>query len=248
MKKLITITTIALFSIQVIASERALIFATEATYPPFVSMSANNQMQGFDVDIANAVCQQMNRSCQFVNAPWDSLIPSLEIGKYDVLFGGMAITAERAKVVDFTESYYQNSVTFVVNKNHPLTLTDAGLKGKTIGVQRGTTFQTYLKKKYAYNIVIKPYVSNMQALLDLKNGRLDGALMDTPVADNWLKEAGNQDFKMEGQFYNVKYFGPGNAFAVQKGNTQLLNDINNALNTIKANGTYQKIENQYFKN
>lgn len=224
--------------------QKTLIFATEATYPPFVSISPNGQIKGFDAEIVQALCKQMHRHCKLVNAPWDSLIPSLQIGRFDALFGGMGITKAREHVVDFTKPYYENSVTFVVKKGSEFSLSN--IKGKTIGVQVGTTFAKYLMVKYGNQITIKTYQSNMTALIDLKAGRLNAVFLDKPVAALWLKKPANKNYTDEYAITNPTYFGLGNGIAINKNNPQLVNDLNKALIEIKANGTYTKIVNQWF--
>ncbi|MCF6766259.1 transporter substrate-binding domain-containing protein [Thiotrichales bacterium 19S3-7] len=224
--------------------QKPLIFATEATYPPFVSMSSNGQIKGFDAAIIEALCTQMQRNCKLVNAPWDSLIPSLQIGRFDALFGGMGITKAREKVVDFTNPYYENSVTFVIKKGSDFSLNT--IKGKTIGVQVGTTFAKYLMMKYGNQITIKTYQSNMTALIDLKASRLDAVFIDKPVAKLWLDKSDNSDYMDKYSITNTTYFGTGNGIAVNKNNPKLVKQLNSALADIKANGTYQKIVHQYF--
>lgn len=222
-------------------------WASEASYPPFEFIAANGQMQGFDIDIAHALCQQMQVKCSFSNIPWESLIPSLKLGKYDMLIGSMAITPERQLQVDFTNSYYQNTASFIAPKKSGLTISPEGLKGKTIGVQGGTTFANYLYGVYNNALRVNNYASQQEAFLDLKSGRVDAVLADTPVAKQWLKEAGNQDYAVAGQpINNPQYFGPGNGIAVKKGNTELLTKLNAALAAIKANGVYHKILQTWF--
>lgn len=224
-----------------------LTFATEATYPPFVSMTADQEMVGFGPDVVQAVCKQMHKTCDMVNAPWDSLIPSLKMGKYNALFGGMAITKARQAVVDFSLPYYQNAITFVVNKKNPLTISTTGLKGKVIGVQGGTTFQQYLQTVYGNSVTLKTYASNMTALLDLKSGRVNAVFIDKPVAVAWLKKPDNQDYTSEGNIVDPSLFGPGNAIAINKGNTALKAAIDKAITTLKKNGTLKKLQQKWFK-
>src|SRR5690606_17599012 len=88
-------------------------FAMEATYPPFEYVDASGNIKGFDVDIANALCQQLKAQCEFSNQPFNSLIPSLQLGKFDAIISALGITTERAKQVSFTNPYYQPSGSFV---------------------------------------------------------------------------------------------------------------------------------------
>ena len=247
MKKLLTMTILVLcLSVQALQA-KTLTFATEATYPPFVSMNADsNNLVGFGPELVQAVCQEMKVQCNLVNAPWDSLIPSLAMGKYDALFGGMAITKAREKVVDFSLPYYQNSITFVVNKKSPLTVSEASLKGKTIGVQGGTTFQQYLQVKYGKAVKLKTYASNMTALLDLKSGRVDAVFVDKPVAALWVKKEANKDYKMVGNIYDEKMFGPGNAIAINKNNAALKQALDKAIVALQKSGKLKQLQEKWF--
>lgn len=221
-------------------------FATEATYAPFAFMQANGQITGFGTDIVHAVCRQMRKKCELINAPFDSLIPSLQLGKYDALFGGLQITPSRKKVVNFSHNYYDDTVTFVIKKQNNFTIDTAGLKDKIIGVQVGTTYAQYLQQKYGKEITLKTYASDMNAFLDLKEGRIDAVFTDKPVGITWIKKQKSQQFITKGNIIDHQLFGQGYGFAIRKGNTKLLHSINQALTTIKENGEYTKIVNKWF--
>ena len=220
-------------------------FATEATYPPFVSMTSHNKMVGLGPDVVHAICHIMKRKCVLVNAPWASLIPSLEIGKFDALFGGMGITKAREKVVNFTLPYYENASTFVVKKSGTFPLNDAGVEHKTIAAQSGSTFAQYIQKKFGCHVTLKTYASNMTALLDLKSGRVNAVFLDKPVATTWIKKQKSAQYTTEGNITDPAFFGPGNAIAVNMNNKALLKNIDQALDQMKANGTLQKLEKKW---
>ncbi|MBN0394431.1 transporter substrate-binding domain-containing protein, partial [Pseudomonas aeruginosa] len=108
-------------------------FGVSATYPPFESMDANNQIVGFDIDLAHALCKQMQAECTFTNHAFDSLIPALKFKKYDAVISGMDITPERSKQVAFTDPYYANSALVIAKKDAFHSFDD--LKGKRIGME-----------------------------------------------------------------------------------------------------------------
>jgi arginine transport system substrate-binding protein len=140
MKKLLSVITLCSLSLPVLAAAKETIrFATEATYAPFESIDANNNIVGFDIELAKAICQKLNANCTFTHQSFDSSIPSLKMRRFDALIAGIDITPERQKQVDFTDTYYNNSATFIAVKNkiNKISL----LKGKKIGVQNGTTHQ-----------------------------------------------------------------------------------------------------------
>ncbi len=235
------------YSSIVSAAQQSLVFATEPSYPPFEYVDAQGNIQGFDVDVMQALCKQMQAQCKIVGEPWDSLIPSLAMGKFDALIGAIAITKEREKKVDFTIPYYHDSVSFVAPSDRPLQLTQQGMQGKRVGVQIGTVLQQYLQGVYHGAVDVKVYSSQQYAFLDLNAGRLDAVLGDTPLVKDWLKQQPAGKFTLVGQpISDPKYFGPGFGIAVKKGDQRLLNQLNQAIKVLQENGTLEKLGQQYF--
>ncbi|MDU7174182.1 MAG: transporter substrate-binding domain-containing protein [Klebsiella oxytoca] len=134
MKKVLIAALLAGMSLSATAAQ-TIRFATEASYPPFESIDANNKIVGFDVDLANALCKEIDATCTFTNQAFDSLIPSLKFRRFDAVMAGMDITPEREKQVLFTTPYYENSALFV-GQQGKFTSIDQ-LKGKKVGVQNG---------------------------------------------------------------------------------------------------------------
>ena len=132
--------------LSVLLPQRKSIFGVSATYPPFESIGANNEIVGFDIDLAKALCKQMQAECTFTNHAFDSLIPSLKFRKYDAVISGMDITPERSKQVSFTTPYYENSAVVIAKKDTYKTFAD--LKGKRIGMENGTTHQKYIQDQH----------------------------------------------------------------------------------------------------
>ncbi len=242
MKKIIIATVLAGISVSASAAE-TIRFAAEASYPPFEFMDANNQMQGFDIDLANAICKQMKATCTFTNQSFDSLIPSLKFKRIDAVISGMDITPERQKQVAFTTPYYDNSALFIAEKGKVADI--AALKGKRVGMQNGSTHQKYLQEKHP-EITPVPYDSYQNAILDLKNGRLDAVFGDTAVVNEWLKQ--NATLSAVGdKVTDPNYFGTGLGIAVRQNNAELLNQFNTALNQLKQDGTYKTIYSKWFQ-
>ncbi|CAQ84946.1 MULTISPECIES: arginine ABC transporter substrate-binding protein [Photorhabdus] len=244
MKKLLFATLLGTVTLSATATEKETIrFATEATYPPFEFIDANNQIQGFDIDLANALCTKINATCTFTNQSFDSLIPSLKFRRFDALAAGMDITPERQKQVDFTDTYYDNSAVFIAIKGKISSV--AELKGKQVGIQNGTTHQKYLIEQQK-EIKTVPYDSYQNAILDLKNGRLDAIFGDTAAINEWLKKNDNLE-TVGNKVTDPNYFGIGLGFAVRKGNKELQNKLNKALTDIKQDGTYAIIYKKWFE-
>lgn len=226
------------------APARMLKFATEATYPPFVAIDKSGKIHGFDVDITAAVCKSLNLECTFTNQPWDSLIPSLQFGKFDGLIGAISITPERQEKVLFTDPYYENTADYVI----PINKKFLEIKeGTIIGVQAGTTFADYLKETYGDKIKINRYASTEQAFLDLIATRLDAVFGDKPVVSHWVKKSGKNQFKLaNSNVHNTRYLGKGFGIAFRKDEQDLVKDFNSALSQLKKDGTYQQIYKHHF--
>ncbi|HGJ5872886.1 arginine ABC transporter substrate-binding protein [Arsenophonus apicola] len=246
MKKLLSVITLCSLSLPVLAAAKETIrFATEATYAPFESIDANNNIVGFDIELAKAICQKLNANCTFTHQSFDSLIPSLKMRRFDALIAGIDITPERQKQVDFTDTYYNNSATFIAVKNkiNKISL----LKGKKIGVQNGTTHQKYIMQQHKEMQAV-PYDNYQTAILDLKNGRIDAVFGDTAVTTEWLKTKGNEDLAAVGEkVTDANYFGVGLGIAVRKGNKVLLDKLNKALAQVKQDGSYDVIYQKWLK-
>ncbi|MBJ3816340.1 arginine ABC transporter substrate-binding protein [Shimwellia pseudoproteus] len=242
MKKVLLAALLASMSLSATAAQ-TIRFATEASYPPFESVDANNKIVGFDVDLANALCKEMGATCTFSNQAFDSLIPSLKFRRVDAVMAGMDITPEREKQVLFTTPYYDNSALFIGQKGKYATV-DA-LKGKKVGVQNGTTHQKYISDKHP-EITTVPYDSYQNACLDMQNGRIDAVFGDTAVVTEWLKA--NPNLAAVGDKVTDKaYFGNGLGIAVRQGNTALQQQFNTALEKVKKDGTYQTIYHKWFQ-
>ena len=218
-------------------------FGTSATYPPFESIGADNQIIGFDIDLANALCKQMQETCTFTNQPFDGLIPALKFRRFDVIISGMDITEERSKQVTFTQPYYANTAMIIGPKGKFASIAD--LKGKRVGLENGTTHQKYLMEKHP-EITTVGYDSYQNAVLDLKNGRLDAVFGDTAVVNEWLKQ--NKNLAAVGdKITDPTYFGTGLGVAVRQNNTELLTKLNDALAKVKADGTYKTLYSKWFQ-
>lgn len=219
-------------------------FATEATYPPFESINKQHQFVGFDIDLARALCLKMNKHCVFYQQPFDSLLASIEFGRYDAAISALDITPVRLNQVAFSHPYLFNGAVFVVHKNRFNHQRE--LYHHVIAVQNGSTQQRYLLDRFvARGSIVVPYASYDMALNDLAHHKVDSVFVDQAVALDWLKK--HPSFTILGRdIEDKKYFGDGLGIAVGKDNQQLVKQINSALRAIKVSGIYQKIYQKYF--
>ncbi len=220
---------------------------TEGAYPPFNYKDSAGNLKGFDVDIAQALCDKLKVKCVFVAQDWDGIIPGLLAKKYDAIVASMSITAERKKKVDFTDKYYSSPATFVAPKNSPVSdISPEAMKGKTIGAQASTIHSNYLEDNYKGSR-LKFYKTQDEVNADLAAGRLDAQLADKLVLFEWLKTKDGQCCKFVGPaIKDPRWFGEGAGIAVRKEDTDLKAMLNKALKEILADGTYEKINKKYF--
>lgn len=216
---------------------------TEGAYPPFNFIDSDQQLQGFDVDVAKAVCEKLKATCTFVAQDWDGIIPALQAGKFDAIFASMSITDERKKVVDFTRPYYNTPSAFFAVKGSGITdISPEGLKGKTLGAQSSTIQSGYLESNYA-GFDMKFYPTQEEVNLDLQAGRIDALLVDKIVGLDWLKTEDGACCEVVGTDIPL---GDGVGAAVRQEDTDLRDAMSKAIDEIKADGTYEKINAKYF--
>lgn len=233
----------ALLVTSAIANAQTITFATEPSYPPFEQTNAKGEIEGFDIDIANAICKEIQATCQFKSQSFDSLIPSLikDRGGFDAAISAMDITEARLKQVAFTDAYYESSASYIAVKGKA-DLANA----KTVGVQNGTTYQQYITSE-AKQYAPKAYKSLQDAILDLKNGRIDIIIGDTDVLRDMLTKNAELSFVGE-KVTDKRYFNNGLGIAVNKSKTDLVEQLNKGIKAIKANGEYQKIYDKWMTN
>lgn len=233
----------ALLVTSAVVNAQTITFATEPSYPPFELTNAKGEIEGFDIDIANAICKEIQATCQFKNQSFDSLIPSLikERGGIDAAISAMDITEARLKQVAFTDAYYESSASYIAVKGK-VDLANA----KTVGVQNGTTYQQYITAE-AKQYTPKAYKSLQDAVLDLKNGRIDIIIGDTDVLRDMLSKNTELGF-IGDKVTDKRYFNNGLGIAVNKSKTELVEKLNKGIKAIKENGEYQKIYDKWMTN
>ncbi len=221
---------------------------TEGAYPPFNNLEADGSLVGFDIDIARALCDEMKAECEFVTQDWDGIIPALQAGKFDAIIASMSITEERMEKVDFTNKYYNTPPAVAVLKESTINGSSvADLAGKAVGVQGSTTHSNYAEATYGGESDIKQYPTADEYKLDIVNGRLDAVVDDIIVLGEWLASDDGTCCRIAGTITpDPEIHGLGAGIAIRKGEGELAEKFNVAIDAIRANGTYKTINDKYF--
>lgn len=211
----------------------------EGTYMPFNFRDDKNEFAGFDVEISNEIAKRLGVKAKFVATPWDGLIGGLKADKFDIIIAQMSITDERKKSVDFTDPYVKTGGVLITRKdtNNITKLED--LKGKKVGVGGGTTFETTVKEVKGADV--KLYKGVNEYIEDLINGRLDVIMNDQLLMGYNIKEK-KLPIQITSDVLNEDSIG----MAVKKGNSDFVKEVNDALDEIKKDGTYQSIFKKWF--
>lgn len=239
MKKLTFTVIMTALSINAASAEDVLRIATEGAYPPFNNVTADGKLIGFDVEIAEALCAQMKRNCEIVAQDWDGIIPGLVNDKYDAIVASMSITDERKQVIDFTNPYYSNYLSVVAAAGTDVTLEN--LDKKAIGAQRSTIGSQWAEDNYGRRGDINLYDTNPAAFSDLKAGRIEAVVVDFLPGAAWIGE--NEGYALAVDKIDI---GDLIGIGVRKGEADLTDAFNAALEAIRADGTYQRISTSYF--
>ncbi|MFO3676366.1 transporter substrate-binding domain-containing protein [Pseudomonas protegens] len=226
------------------AQAETLKIATEGAYPPFNYVDSNNQLHGFDVDIANALCERMKVECQIVAQDWEGIIPALLAKKYDAVVASMIATDERKKKIAFSNHYYRTPLSVAVPKDSDITDAQTNFKGRTVGAQASSTQAIYAEDHYGpAGADVKFYPTLDEANSDLAAGRVDGVIADKFPLLAWAESTGKDCCKIIG---DVNGTTADASIAVRKEDNALRERLNKALDEIVADGTYKKISSRYF--
>ena len=240
---------------------------TEGAYPPWNSKDASGKLIGFEVELANALCEIMKHNCTIVEQDWDGMIPALTSKKFDAIMAGMSITAERMKTINFSQGYADEVASLAVmkgssiaNMNTPaginlsiggsdvdkaLKTISSSLSGKTVCTQIGTIHQNFLESGDVGKINLKTYKTQDEVNLDLTNGRCDVALAAASSFDDYAKKSG-EAVVLTGPTFSGGAFGNGVGVGIRKGDSKLLNEFNAAIDKARDDGIISKLAIKWF--
>lgn len=223
-------------------ADKELIVGTDAAYAPFESENSDKTVSGFDIDVLKAIAEKAGLKLRFINTPWEGLFNQLASGDRDILVSAITITDERKKVMDFSDPYFEAAQLIAVPVKSTVTKMD-DLKKLKIGVQTGTTGDEIVGNLVGKsNSNIKRFEGTPLAIKELENGGVDAVVADNGVITNFQKNNASAFKVVTDASFKKEYYG----IAVKTGNVELLKKINQGLAAIKADGTYDKIYQNYF--
>lgn len=224
-------------TLETIKSKGVIQIAMEGAYPPYNYINESNQLEGFDVDIAQEIAKRLDVEAELLPIPWDSMIPALTGKKFDIIVSDMAITEERKKKVDFSNPYFTTGNQLFVPQDSAIKVPE-DMKGKKIGVTISTTAAEMVTQLEAD---VKLYKNDFLAFEDLINGRLDGVSTDQGVGAKIILERNYSLLAVDG-LLNTEEAG----ITIRKEDTDLKEEINKIIAEMQNDGTYEEISNKWF--
>ena len=214
-----------------------LIMSTNAAFPPYEMTTDSGEFEGIDIETAQAIADKLGRELQIDDMDFDAALLAVQQGKADMVMAGVTVTDERQNVMDFTDSYATGIQSIIVKEDSDIASVD-DLAGKKIGTQRGTTGYLYCSDDFGDENVVA-YDNGLTAVQMLNNGQVDCVVIDNAPAKEFI--AANPGLKL----LDTAYVEESYAIGVGKGNTELKDAINTALEELKADGTLQAIVDKY---
>ena len=215
-----------------------LIMSTNAAFPPYEMTTDSGEFEGIDIETAQAIADKLGLELQIDDMDFDAALLAVQQGKADMVMAGVTVTDERQNVMDFTDSYATGIQSIIVKEDSDIASVD-DLAGKKIGTQRGTTGYLYCSDDFGDENVVA-YDNGLTAVQMLNNGQVDCVVIDNAPAKEFI--AANPGLKL----LDTAYVEESYAIGVGKGNTELKDAINTALEELKADGTLQELSEKYF--
>ncbi len=221
------------------AAGKTLTVAVEGTYPPFEFQSDKGELQGFDVDLMNAIAASAGFKVRYQSLPFAGIIPALQGQTIDAAVAAMTITEERAKTISFSRPYFRSGLAIVTRTNNQNITNFDSLKNKKIAVQIGTTGAQ--KASSIPGAEVRSFDDAPTTLRELLNGNVDAVVHDQPLILYAINFGGVKGIKVVGELLTEEYFG----FPTPKGSPNLAL-IDRGLATLLKNGTYAQIYQKWF--
>ena len=220
-----------------------LTMSTNASFPPYEMVADDGSFDGIDIEVAGAIAQKLGLELQVDDMGFDAALQAAQTGKSDMVMAGVTVTEERQAVMDFSNSYANGVQVVIVKEDSPIQTVDDLANANMIGCQMGTTGYIYCSDTVENGGFgedhVTPYDDGAAAVQALMNGQIDAVVIDNMPAQEYV--AANPGLKiLDGEFTNEDY-----AIGVAKGNTALLDAINDALEELSNDGTIQSIVDKY---
>lgn len=245
----ITAASLAIGHVQARDSYDHIRFGVDVPYEPMEYRTPDGELTGFDIDLGNALCEQMEVTCEWVEQQWDGIIPGLLARNYDAIMSSMTINEERRAQVLFSNSYLTVPSAWFGPVDTALEeVNESNLKGLILGVQRGTLQDNYATDLYGDIATVRRYASVDDMLLDMEADRVDIVFVNYPVGKTTLLDSERSEYRVIGDMINepYKYFGDGLAIALRPRDEALAERFNEAIAAVKEDGTYDRIHERYF--
>jgi polar amino acid transport system substrate-binding protein len=213
-----------------------LVMSTNAAFPPYEMTTDDGGFEGIDVELATAIAEKLGLELEVDDMDFDGALLAVQQGKSDIVMAGVSVTDDRLLVMDFSDSYATGVQVVIVKEGSDVTLDNLG--DQLIGTQRDTTGNIYCADDYGEDHVVT-YDNGMTAVQALMNGQVDCVVIDNAPAQEFV--AANQGLTI----LDTEYVTEDYAIGVNKGNTDLLNAINDALAELTKDGTVQSIIDKY---
>ena len=217
-------------------SNNYLVMGTNAGFKPF-EYQENGKIVGFDVDLAQEIAKELGRELKISDMAFDGLLPALSSGQVDMVVAGMTATDDRRANALFSDAYFTASQRIIVKKDSEIR-NKYQLSGHKIGVQLGTTGDTLASK--IENTSISQFPNAPSVLQELSAGGVDAVILDDAPASQYVENFHNLEI-LAGGLSNEDY-----AIAIKKDNQKLLDQVNQALKKIRADGRYRDLVVKYF--
>lgn len=227
-------------------SKDELVVGLDNTFVPMGFLDENNEVTGFDVDLAKEVFKRLDKDVKFENIDWATKEASLDRGSIDMIWNGYSINDERKKIVDYSDPYMDNKTIVVVMADSPIETMD-DLKDQELGTQQGSTAYEALQANEDFKNSLKnkdasQYDTFDKALRDMEVGRIQGVLGDEVLIRYYLSQKGQEKYRiLDGDLGSESY-----VVAFRKGDTEFRDKVNETLKEMKDDGTYQEIYDKWF--
>ncbi|UOQ94473.1 glutamine ABC transporter substrate-binding protein [Halobacillus shinanisalinarum] len=215
--------------------------ATDNNFVPFEFMNEETgEMEGFDIDLIKAVAKEAGFDIEIESMKFDGVVAGMQSERYDIGIAGMTITEERKETIDFSDPYYDAGLMLAVQESNNEIKSEADLAGKKVATRSGTTSETYLKENHPDAEVVT-FPGIVEAYMDLQTGRVDAVMYDVPNVKYYVANDADGTLKTVGDILQGEQYG----IAFPK-DSELVEDVNKALQTLKDNGTYDDIYEEWF--